>query len=283
MAAGGADPTARRAGVSADVLLVKRGEAELSVTLEGEGPPLLYLHGLLGQSSQSLNDAPAGYRLATYDQRGHASGPRFTTASAYAIEEFVDDALAALDGLGWERAAVGGSSMGAAIALRLALDHPDRVEALLLAGPAFGDELNAVLGADDELARDLETFGIAKTIELRHAAMAELGLPPAATGVLDLWTAHDAQTIATAVRVVGRWVPFPDLEEVRRLPMPVAVVAWPDDPMHPLRLAERLVELTEAPLALLPGGLGEVLATPGVISRALTSLLRSSHESDGSR
>ena len=254
---------------------VSRGESRLNVTVEGAGPPLLYLHGLTGQASLALNDAPAGYRVATYDQRGHASGTPFVTASAYAIEEFVDDALAVLRELGWERAAVGGSSMGAAIALRLALDHPDLVEMLILTGPAFGAEPNPVLATEDEMARQLEEFGIPETILLRRAAMLELGAPLAATAILDTWIAHDARSHAMALRTVGQWVPFPDLEEARRLPMPVVVLAWPDDAMHPLELAERLVELTAAPLVLL-SGLAEVLGTPGAVSRALTALLHSS-------
>lgn len=260
--------------MSVDVLPVTRGKTELSVTVSGEGPPLLYLHGLTGQISQARKDAPTGYRLATYDQRGHASGPRFDTASAYAIGEFVQDALAVLQALGWERAAVGGSSMGAAVALRLALDHPDVVDTLILTGPAFGDEPNAVFAADDQLARELEDLGLPETIRLRRAAMLESGLPPEAAAFLDSWAVHDARTLATAVRTIGRWVPFPDLEEVRQLPMPIVVVAWPDDPMHPLALAERLVELTGAPLGVL-SGVGEVLGAPGAVSRALTSLLHS--------
>lgn len=261
---------------------VFRGESRLNVAVSGQGPPLLYLHGLTGQASQALDDAPAGYRLATYDQRGHASGTPFVAASAYAIEEFVGDALAVLRVLGWEHAALGGSSMGAAIALRLALDHPDIVDTLILTGPAFGDKPNPVLATDDVMARELEEFGILETIRLRRAALLELGAPAAATTFLDAWASHDARALATALRTVGHWVPFPDLEQAGRLPMPVVVLAWPDDPMHPLELAERLAELTSAPLGVL-SGLAEVLGTPGAVSRALTTLLHSSGVDPGGR
>lgn len=261
--------------MSSTAVQVSRGESRLNVTVEGSGPPLLYLHGLTGKGSLARAEAPAGYRLATYDQRGHASGTPFVTPSAYTIDQFVEDALEVLRRLGWERAAVGGSSMGAAIALRLALDHPATVETLMLAGPAFGDEPNPVLATEDEMARELEQLGIAETIRLRRAALLERGAPPEATAFLDTWTAHDARALAIALRTVGHWVPFPDLERARDLPMPTVVLAWPDDPMHPLELAERIAELTAAPFGLV-SGVAEVLADPGAVSRGLSALLDSS-------
>ena len=258
--------------VSVPAKLVERGDCRLAVTVEGEGPPLLYLHGLSAQGAIARREAPSGYRLATYDQRGHASATPFAFAEAYAIDELVADALAVLGALGWKRAALGGSSAGAAVALRLALDHPGLVETLILAGPAFGDQPNAVLAADSEIARDIETLGLEQAIHTRKAALLELGAPPAAAAFLDTWVDHDPRALATAFRTIGAWVPFRDLERVAELPMPIVVLGWPDDDMHPLALAERIAALANAPLATL-SGVAEVLARPESVSRALDALL----------
>lgn len=246
----------------------------MTVTVSGDGPPLLYLHGLLAQGSIARDEAPAGFRLATYDQRGHASGTPFVTASSYVIEEFVGDALAVLRELGWERAAVGGTSMGAAIALRLALDHPDVVETLILTALPLGDEESQAVEVFDEMASEIEELGLPEAIRRRNAAAVEHGMPPEAASFFDTWAAHDARAIATALRTVARWVPFPDLPEASRLTMPIVILAWPDDPLHPLELPERLAALTGAPLGLL-SGIAEVLAHPDSVSRELTALLAS--------
>lgn len=253
-------------------LQVLRGESRLNVTVEGDGPPLLYLHGLSARATFARAEAPSGYRLATYDQRGHASATPFTSPEAYAIGEFVDDALAVLAQLGWARAAVGGTSMGAAVALRLALDHPERVETLILAGPAFGDEPNPVLTGDTELAAGIEELGLPEAIRVRKAEMIERGLPADAAAFLDTWLAHDPRALVTAMRAVSAWVPFPDLAQVASLPMPVVVLGWPDDDMHPLSIADRIAALASAPVATV-SGVAEVLARPASVSRALDALL----------
>lgn len=253
---------------------VSRGKSRMTVTVDSDGPPLLYLHGLLAQGSIARSEAPTGFRLATYDQRGHASGTPFADPSAYALEEFVDDALEVLRALGWERAAVGGTSMGAAIALRLALDHPDLVETLILTAPPFGDVESKEIGTFDEMAAELEELGVAEAIRTRRAAALERGMPLEATSFFDTWAAHDPHAIAAALRTVPRWIPFPDLPEVSRLEMPIVILAWPDDPLHPLELPERLATLAGAPLGLL-SGIAEVLAHPDSVSRELTALLAS--------
>ncbi len=260
--------------MSEDIVQVSRRESRMTVSVGGDGPPLLYLHGLLAQGSIARSEAPTGFRLATYDQRGHASGTPFVTPSAYAIEEFVDDALAVLRELGWERAAVGGTSMGAAIALRLALDHPDLVETLIVTALSFGDMESEEVGTFDGMAAELEELGAAEAIRTRRAAALGRGMPLEATRFFDTWAAHDPHAIATALRAVSRWRPFLDLPEVSRLTMPIVVLAWPDDPLHPLELSEGLAALTGAPLGLL-SGIAEVLAHPDAVSRELTALLAS--------
>jgi pimeloyl-ACP methyl ester carboxylesterase len=70
------------------------------------------------------------HRFITFDNRGvgRSSGGAVTS-----IDEMADDAVRLLDHLGTERTVIFGVSMGGAIAQRLALDHPERVSALVLA------------------------------------------------------------------------------------------------------------------------------------------------------
>lgn len=248
--------------------LVERAGSTLHVTVGGDGEPLLYLHGLTSFGRVARLEAPGGFRLATYDQRGHGSGTPFVDTDAYAIDEFVADALSVLDALGWRRAAVGGTSMGAAVALRLALDAPDRVDKLLLAGPPFGDVDNPE-GREriEQMADVLDDFEPAAAIAALKAGMLEQGMPVEVTTAIDPWIEHDLAALVVAMRSVSAWRPFANLEIIRTIAAPVFVVGWPDDPIHPLELAERMVSLTGGRLELL-SGVAEVLAHPESVGRA---------------
>jgi len=69
-------------------------------------------------------------RFITFDNRGVG---RSTGAMVSTIDEMAHDAVRLLDHLEIEQTTLFGASMGGAIAQRIALDHPDRVSALVLA------------------------------------------------------------------------------------------------------------------------------------------------------
>jgi pimeloyl-ACP methyl ester carboxylesterase len=77
------------------------------------------------------------WRVLTFDGRGNGRSDRPADAAAYADTEFVADAVAVMDATQTDRAVIVGLSMGAGYALRLAAEHPDRVEAAVFEGPAI--------------------------------------------------------------------------------------------------------------------------------------------------
>jgi pimeloyl-ACP methyl ester carboxylesterase/predicted glycosyltransferase len=76
-------------------------------------------------------------RVVTFDGRGNGASDRPIGPEAYAEAEFAADALAVLDATDTARAVVVGFSMGTQRSLILAADHPERVEGLVLIGPAL--------------------------------------------------------------------------------------------------------------------------------------------------
>ena len=244
------------------------------VTVEGAGTPLLYLHGLSSFASTARREAPTGFRLATFDQRGHGEGPAFDAPADYSVDAFVGDAIVVLDALaaaepksGWEQPLLGGTSMGSAVALRLALNHPGRVRGLALAGPAFGDELNPLAETIAPAADKIEQLGLRAALPHLEAAQLERGVPPEGIWQIQRWVNHDETVFPTVLRTVSHWIPFPDLGVVAELEVPVGLVAWPDDPVHPFELAQRLAIACPAPTAML-ASVGRVLAEPESVARA---------------
>lgn len=102
---------------------------------EGDGPPLLLLHGFGGavwQWEYQLPALSATHRVIALDLVG--SGLSDKPDIAYRADEFLRSVTGFLDALHIERATVIGNSMGGGIALGLALTAPQRVDRLVLIG-----------------------------------------------------------------------------------------------------------------------------------------------------
>ena len=106
------------------------------------GRPLLLVHGFTGAKEDLTDGLPTlaerGWHAVAPDLRGHGSSDHPPGRAAYEVDVFVADLLGLADALGWDRFVVLGHSMGGAIAQRLALDHPGRVDALVLVSTFHG-------------------------------------------------------------------------------------------------------------------------------------------------
>jgi esterase len=101
--------------------------------LGGPGrPPLVILHGLLGSSRnwQSAGaDLAATFHVFALDLRNHGRSPQ---ADLMTYDTMVDDVLDWLETQGLARATLLGHSLGGKVAMRLACQHPDRVNQLVV-------------------------------------------------------------------------------------------------------------------------------------------------------
>lgn len=108
----------------------------------GTGPPLLLIPGQGGYRRGCLIWLAAAlaphYRVVAMDNRD--AGESEPETEYYGLEDMAGDAAALLDVLGIDRTHVLGHSMGAAIALEMTLDHPTRVDRLVLVSPGVGGE-----------------------------------------------------------------------------------------------------------------------------------------------
>jgi pimeloyl-ACP methyl ester carboxylesterase len=209
----------------------------------GDGPPLVLLHGLSAtrrnvvQGSRHL--LRRGYRLIAYDARGHGiSEP----APSYDYADLVGDLEAVLARLDLDRAALVGSSMGATTAMAFALEHPERVPALVQITPAYTGDTREGAENWERLAAELERGDL--------DAFARVAQPD---GAPERWreAAREATrqrverhehpgAVAQALREVPRSAAWEGLEPLESLDLPVLVIGSRDeaDRMHPLAVAE---------------------------------------------
>lgn len=106
----------------------------------GSGPPLVLLHGLGASAEDWEMQIPAfsrRFRVIAPDLRGFGGSAR--GSGRLSIPRFAADVWALLQALGVERFALVGHSMGGAVALQLALEHPQAVTRLVIANsvPSF--------------------------------------------------------------------------------------------------------------------------------------------------
>lgn len=119
-------------------VLVRDGLRLRLVDTAAGGTPVLFQHGLCGSEDQVAEVLPYGHprRRLTLECRGHGRSDA-DDPSGFSIPGFAEDVVAAAAARGVTSAVVGGISMGAAIALRLAVTRPDLVCGLVLARPAW--------------------------------------------------------------------------------------------------------------------------------------------------
>jgi len=108
---------------------------------EADGCPVLCIHGL--GSSQNfygavIDELRRTRRCVAFDTPGSARSP--PPSAAQSVKSISDDVVALMDSLGLQKVILVGHSMGAIIASQTAVDHPTRVEKLILIGPVHPSE-----------------------------------------------------------------------------------------------------------------------------------------------
>jgi pimeloyl-ACP methyl ester carboxylesterase len=174
------------------------GGAELFFTDSGvapgqDGPPLLLVHGWTCDSHDwafQLDEFSAGHRVLAVDLRGH--GRSSVPATDYTVPRHAADLARLLELLGLDPVIAIGHSLGGSVAAVLAVEHPERVRAMVAIEPAygqdkaalewlrdaaekFGDEAGNQLAAQLLGSTEPHTPGWLKTWHGRRA----LGMPPA--------------------------------------------------------------------------------------------------------
>jgi pimeloyl-ACP methyl ester carboxylesterase len=215
----------------------------------GEGPPVILLHGLSATKRYVVHRSKAlpraGHRIIAYDARGHGESAAPEDPCAYEYSDLCADLAAVMDEYGVERAALAGVSMGAHTALRFALEHPERVSAVVAITPGYDGEA-AETGKWDDMADALDAGGIEGFLSSWGARdVSERFRAAALENARQRLSLHrDLAAVARALRVVPRSIAFDGLAALREVEAAALVVGSRDDadPVHPLALAERYAE-----------------------------------------
>ncbi len=121
------------------------GDVEIAYLDEGEGDPILLVHGFA--SNKTVNWVyPAwvselkksGRRVIALDNRGHGDSAKLYDPEQYEIATMAGDVTALMDHLGIERADIMGYSLGSRMTAVLALRKPQRLRSAIFGGIGIG-------------------------------------------------------------------------------------------------------------------------------------------------
>jgi pimeloyl-ACP methyl ester carboxylesterase len=246
--------------------IVRANGLDISYVTEGQGPPLLLLHGATSTGTRDWGaQRPllrAEFTLHMPDARGHHR-TRYDVREGWSREMLVDDALAFADALGLERFHLLGLSMGAGTALRLASRHPGRVRSLIAVSPILERE-----PAVSVARRQMDPAAMLRSDPAWSAEQARLH---------DSYQGPDAwQRLLLAIRDDTQQLSPLTPEELHRIRVPAMLAVGDRDPWVPIEQAVRAKrQLLDAGLLVVPD-CGHVVEAerPSVFNPAMMQLLR---------
>ena len=243
---------------------------------EGEGAPVLWQHGLGATQAQPAEafPAPSQFRRITLECRGHADS-ELGAPEALSIQQFAEDALGLLDHLGVSRAVVGGISLGATIALRLAVHHPERVSGLIIARPAWSSEsapqrLKIYLDVAELLAQYGPEQGLARLQASERYRLVMKESPDNAASMRSFFARDSASTVALLGRIPAQG-PGVSREQMARLVLPTLVIANEGDYVHSIAMATEIA-------ALIPGATLRIIPSKNAAGGAYVEAFRAALE-----
>ena len=216
-----------------------KGTGDLVVLIMGTGSP-----GRVWDLHQVPALVKAGYRVATFDNRGIA--PSGESLGGMTIDDLLADTAGLIDLLGGP-AHVVGTSMGARVAQELALARPELVrKAVFLAGHARMDQFQLTL---TEGERQLYDNGVELPPKYRAAVTAVMNLSPAslvdanaARDWLDVFEFTGGKTSPGVRAQLSMDREFDRRAAYRAITVPCLAVGFADDRMIPAYLSKEVAD-----------------------------------------
>lgn len=209
----------------------------------GTGPrPIVLTHGLLMDGRMYAKLVPQlvqrGHRVITADMFGHGESGHPHEMTEYSMSQYGRDVVALLDHLGLAKAVIGGTSLGANVALEVAVLAPQRVQALVVEMPVLEHGLAGAGALFVPLALALRI----SQPTMRAVSRWTRRLPRTvflADLLLDFVRRDPGASLAILDGITfGRVAPPPG--ERRRITQPTLVIGHARDPIHPFSDADTL-------------------------------------------
>lgn len=251
-------------------------DAALDYQLTGaDGSLVVQLHGL---TSSRTRDAAIGldlaralddHRVLRYDARGHGRSTGTPDPTRYTWPALAGDLLTLLDHVApGERVHGVGGSMGTGTLLHTAVRHPSRFASLTLVVPPTAYETRAAKAASYRANAELVEREGMDAFVAQARMMPE---PPALEGAPQSRPSTTAELLPSLLRGAAK-SDLPPIQTIAQLHIPTLILAWADDPDHPVRTAELLhhaIRASRLVVARTPYG---IMAWPALFADHVTAV-----------
>jgi pimeloyl-ACP methyl ester carboxylesterase len=237
---------------------------------------LILVHGLLMNRRMFERLGPAmaqrGNRVICVDLLGHGRSDRPEDLRLYSMPLFARQLGALIDHLGVDSAVVGGTSLGANVALEVATREPERARALFIEMPVLDNALPAVAGAFAPLMLGLRLARPAFEVLSRVTSAV-----PRTHHLIDIGLDWARQTPGPSLAVLEGLLlgeTAPHREERMRIAQPTLIVGHPRDPVHPFSDSGMLAEELPDGRLVEANSIFEWRITPKRLDAELAAFLR---------
>jgi len=228
--------------------------------INGQGDPLVLIMGLRRNVEWWYRQLPVlaqHFQVIVFDNRG--AGRSDKPVMEYSMRLFAEDTAGLLDALGLKRAGILGYSMGGYIAQELALNHPAKVEKMILASTGCGGDravmmsperlekfqANAGLKPEEIIRKDMDIYFSNKFVEQHPEKVEEF---------IEISLRHH-QPADAFLRQFDACLRHDTVDRLQRIRVPILIMTGDDDPLVPPENSYILKELIpHAELVVFPGG-----------------------------
>lgn len=265
---------------------VDAGGVRLNVAEEGEGPPVLVLHGFTGDAS-SMAPVSEGlrneYRVLRLELVGHGQSEVPEDPAAFTMPACAEQVAAVVSALDLGRPHLVGYSMGGRAALAAAVQAPSCFASLVLIGATAGIEGPALrqarIAADEALALRIEREGLEAFVDRwmalpLFASQQRLG-PAALAAARAQRLRNSPRGLAESLRGMGAGAQPPLFAKLGTLNLPTLLVAGSEDEKFRHIAADLAARMPRAQTAILPdAGHAAHLEAPGLFAEAVRTFWR---------
>ena len=173
------------------------------------------------------------------DCPGHGDTP-LRLGNPPSFNFYADEIIRLMSHLKIEKAIFGGISMGAGIAINIALRYPEKVAGLVLVRPAWLDKGNPenlmiLKSAAKFIGKRNDRAKFEKNNEYQHI---KGHLKSAATSIMGVFSDTQQTAIPMVLKSMVSDAPFKDMADLKKIKQPCLVFGNDDDPLHPFEMAK---------------------------------------------
>ncbi len=252
----------------------------INYEVEGQGENLILIHGAFDNLNMWYNQVPVfskDYRVITYDIRGF--GKTESRETEYSVLLFAEDLYQLTKAIGIKNAYCLGFSLGGSIAVKLTIDHPELVKALVLTSSSAGLPITTpspkTLERGQEIREFLDKGDISTAAELMATAAFSPGFksknPVEFEKLVKSKLQNDPYQLAQVMRSLRGGASAPDIS---RLKCPTLIIIGEyDSGMGPDRGKQLQKAIPNSKLVILAAGHSSPFEVPDEFNRAVQDFL----------